>query len=75
MTSHAHAVLVGAKEGADVARLREAIARDVIDHVAGTDGRLAKPDDPLAKTRRQVLRGLRGGEPIRTRDEDRTRSD
>lgn len=42
----------------EVERLREEIARSVIAHVA-TDGRLATPDDPVAKARRHVLRGLR----------------
>lgn len=33
--------------------------RAMVDHLVKTGGNVATPDDPLAKLRRSVLRGLR----------------
>jgi len=40
--------------------LRETIAHDMVEHLVASRANVATPDDPLAKTRRAVLRGLRG---------------
>lgn len=47
-------------DGGDVARVRREVTSGLIEHVGATDARLAGPDDPLAKLRRVILRGLRG---------------
>jgi hypothetical protein len=45
-------------EGKDV--LREEMAQQMVEHFVASKANVATPDDPMAKLRRQVLRGLRG---------------
>ena len=55
--THAFCVAVG-----DIVHLRARVAALMVDELVRSGGRLATPDDPLAKLRRLVLRGLRTGE-------------
>lgn len=45
----------------DVPELRAQLARAMVDYLVESGAGLATPDDPLAKLRREVLRGLRAG--------------
>ena len=45
----------------DIVQLKARVARLMVDELVRSGGRLATPDDPLAKLRRLVLRGLRAG--------------
>lgn len=44
---------------AEAHRVKAQITRAMVDHLVRTGGNVATPDDPLAKLRRRVLRGLR----------------
>ena len=46
-------------EGGGIERIRVQLAREMVDYIIQSGERLATPDDPLAKLRREVLRGLR----------------
>lgn len=40
-------------------KVKAEASRAMVDHLVRTGGNVATPDDPLAKLRRRVLRGLR----------------
>ncbi|MFA5860238.1 MAG: hypothetical protein WDA16_00945 [Candidatus Thermoplasmatota archaeon] len=46
--------------GTVVDHLRAEVARCVVSHLVETSANLATPADPMAKLRREILRGLRG---------------
>ena len=46
----------------DVVQLRAQLARSMVEYLVESEARLATPDDPLAKLRREVLRGLRAAQ-------------
>ena len=44
--------------GDEAEKLKAQVAADVVDHLIASKGELATPGDPVAKVRREVLRGL-----------------
>lgn len=50
----------------DPDRIRIEVAQSMVNHLAASGGALATPGDPLAKLRREVLRGLRPARRART---------